>query len=76
MNLTFRQLRLIAALADTGSVTGAARALHVTQPTASMALREMTDAIGLPLYEMVGRKVILTEVGEALVATAREMTGA
>ena len=50
MNITFRQMRLFLALADTGSVSGAARALHVTQPTASMQLREVTEAVGLPLY--------------------------
>jgi DNA-binding transcriptional LysR family regulator len=74
MHVTYRQLRLFAALADTGSVTAAARALHVTQPTASMTLKDMADAIGLPLYEVVGRKVILSEVGHALATTAREMT--
>ena len=41
MNITFRQLRLFLALAETGSVSGAARAMHVTQPTASMQLREV-----------------------------------
>jgi DNA-binding transcriptional LysR family regulator len=74
MQVSYRQLRLFAALADTGSVTAAARALHVTQPTASMALKDMADVIGLPLYEVVGRKVILTEVGQVLAATARDMT--
>jgi len=38
MNVTFRQLRLFLALADTGSVSAAARTMHVTQPTASMQL--------------------------------------
>ncbi len=74
MHVSYRQLRLFAALADTGSVTGAARSLHVTQPTASMALKDMAEAIGLPLYEVVGRRVMLTQAGQALAATAREMT--
>ncbi|MEY3286926.1 MAG: HTH-type transcriptional activator CmpR, partial [Pseudomonadota bacterium] len=51
MKATFRQLKLFLALAETGSVTAAARATHVTQPTASMQLRELTEAVGLPLYE-------------------------
>lgn len=71
MNVTFRQLRLFLALAETGSVTGAARAVHVTQPTASMQLREITLAVGLPLYEVVARRVRLTEAGEELARTAR-----
>ena len=73
MNVTFRQLRLFLALADTGSVSGAARATHVTQPTASMQLREVTQAVGLPLYEMVGKKIHLTQVGLDLASTARTL---
>jgi len=71
MNITFRQLRLFLALAETGSVSGAARAMHVTQPTASMQLREVTEAVGLPLYEVIGRRVHLTDAGRELAATAR-----
>ena len=73
MNITFRQLRLFQALADTGSVSGAARALHVTQPTASMQLKEVAQAVGLPLYEVIGKKVHLTDVGRELAATARSI---
>ena len=46
MNITFRQLRLFLALAETGSVSAAAKVMHVTQPTASMQLREVTQAVG------------------------------
>jgi DNA-binding transcriptional LysR family regulator len=73
MNVTFRQLRLFLALAETGSVSGAARAMHVTQPTASMQLREVREAVGLPLYEVVARRVHLTEAGLELARTARLM---
>lgn len=75
MNVTFRQLRLFLALAETGSVSGAARVMHVTQPTASMQLREVTQAVGLPLYELISRRVHLTEAGIELARTARAMVG-
>lgn len=71
MNITFRQLRLFMALAETGSVSAAARMVHVTQPTASMGLKEITDAVGVPLYEVVARKVHLTAMGQELAKTAR-----
>lgn len=71
MNITFRQLRLVLALSETGSVSAAARVMHVTQPTASMQLKEVSDAVGLPLYEVVARKVYMTEVGLELARTAR-----
>ena len=74
MNVTFRQLRLLQALADTGSVSRAAAALHVTQPTASAQLREITEAVGLPLYELIGRRVQLTDTGQRLAATARAIS--
>jgi DNA-binding transcriptional LysR family regulator len=74
MNVTFRQLRLFLALAETGSVSGAARAMHVTQPTASMQLREVAQAVGLPLHEVIARRVHLTEPGIELARTARAMT--
>lgn len=71
MNISFRQLRLVLALAETGSVSGAARMVHVTQPTASMQLKDVANAIGLPIYEVVGRRVYMTEVGSELARTAR-----
>ncbi len=74
MNATFRQLRLFLALAETGSVSAAARLMHVTQPTASMQLKEIASSVGLPLYEVIGKSLRLTEVGQELAATARAMS--
>jgi len=73
MNATFRQLRLFLALAELGSITAVARASHVTQPTVSMQLRELADSIGLPLYEVIGKRLYLTQAGEELATTARAM---
>jgi len=73
MNATFRQLRLFLSFAEHLSVTAAARACHVTQPTASMQLRELSEGVGVPLYEQVGKRLYLTAAGEALALTARAM---
>jgi LysR family transcriptional regulator, low CO2-responsive transcriptional regulator len=73
MNATFRQLRLFLAFSEHLSVTAAARACHVTQPTASMQLRELAEGVGMPLYEQVGKRLYLTPAGEALARTARAM---
>ena len=40
MTIAFRQLQLFLPLAETGSVSAAARMVHVTKPTASMGLKE------------------------------------
>jgi DNA-binding transcriptional LysR family regulator len=73
MNITFRQLKLFLALSESGSVSAAARIMHVTQPTASMQIKEVTQAIGVPLYEVISKKIYLTDVGRELALTAREM---
>ena len=75
MNVTFRQLRMFLAVADQGSITAAAAAMHVTQPTVSMQLKELSNAVGLPLYDMVGKRLSLTQAGEELAATARLLVG-
>jgi DNA-binding transcriptional LysR family regulator len=73
MNITFRQLRLFLALADTGSVSRAARACHVTQPTASMQLKEISISVGVPLYEVISKRVHLTDAGRDLAVTAKSI---
>ena len=71
MNVTFRQLEIFRALVATGSISAAARDTKVTQPTASVHLRDLTEAVGMPLYEVIGRKVFLTEAGRELAKAAR-----
>jgi LysR family transcriptional regulator, low CO2-responsive transcriptional regulator len=71
MNITFKQLRLFLALADTGSISRAARECHVTQPTASMQLKAVSDALGVALYEVISKRVHLTDAGSDLARTAR-----
>ena len=48
MNITFKQLRLFLALEQTESVTKASRMMHISQPTASMQLKEMTEKNRFP----------------------------
>lgn len=73
MNITFRQMRILLAVAEHGSITTAAQALSVTQPTVSMQLKAMSDEVGLDLYEVIGKRVFLTAAGEAVAQSARLM---
>jgi DNA-binding transcriptional LysR family regulator len=68
-----QQLRAFEAVARLGSVTAAAAELHVTQPTVSVQLRELSVAVGEPLFEPAGRKLRLTQAGEALQQTVGEL---
>ena len=73
---TFRQLEMFEAIARLGSFTRAAEELFLTQPTVSMQIKKLTDAVGLPLYEQVGKKIHLTDAGRELPRTAREIVDA
>ena len=69
LRITSQQLRCFEAAARLLSVTRAAQELHVTQPTVSVQLRDLADAIGEPLLDTARRRVRLTQAGEALLAT-------
>lgn len=73
MNITFKQLKLFQAFADAKSVSVAAKQMFVTQPTASMQLKEITQSVGTPLYEVISKKIYLTDAGKELARTAREI---
>jgi DNA-binding transcriptional LysR family regulator len=68
---TLRQLEVFATIARLGSYTRAAEELFLTQPTVSMQIRKLTDAVGVPLFEQVGKKIFLTDAGRELNRTCR-----
>lgn len=71
MNIPFPALRAFAAVAQLGSFTAAAQALHLTQPAISKAVRELEALLEIPLLERHPRQVRLTEAGSALFEHAR-----
>jgi DNA-binding transcriptional LysR family regulator len=72
MHVTLRQLRAFEAVARLRSFTRAAEELHVTQPSVSKQLRLLQEQVGLPLLEQLGKKVFLTEAGQALYSTCAD----
>ena len=72
-HLTFRQLETFATVARLGSFSRADEALHLTQPALSIQVRQITESIGLPLFEQSGREIRLTAAGQELLRTAREL---
>lgn len=70
---TFRQFQVFEAIYRLGSFTRAAEELFLTQPTVSMQIKKLSDAIGLPLFEHVGRNVEPTEAGKELYIACRSM---
>ncbi|WP_425953671.1 LysR family transcriptional regulator [Xylanimonas sp. McL0601] len=74
-DLDLTRLRVLAAVARTGSLTAAARELGVAQPSVSHHLARLDVEAGLPLLERVGRGVQLTEAGRLLADRAEEILG-
>lgn len=70
-----RVLRYFLAVAREGSVTRAARALHLTQPTLSRQIRELEEELGQTLFSRGGRELSLTREGLLLRQRAEEIVG-
>jgi DNA-binding transcriptional LysR family regulator len=70
---TMRQLRVFEAVARHAGFSRAAAELHLSQPTVSMQVKQLSGAVGLPLFEQIGKKIYLTDAGLALRATGAEM---
>jgi DNA-binding transcriptional LysR family regulator len=68
-----RQLEYFLAVVDHGGVNRAAQALHVAQPSLSQAIRTLERDLGSELFHRVGRRVVLTQAGEALIEPARQV---
>jgi len=74
--ITFRQLETFAEVARQLSFSRAAEALHLTQPAVSIQIRQISDTIGLALFEQSGREITLTAAGEELLTTVRDLDDA
>jgi len=71
MDLEIRHLKLVAAVAETGSVTRAGNRLHLTQSALSHQLRDAEEQLGAALFERKNGRMILTSAGDRLLQTAR-----
>ena len=71
MNL--REQEYVVAIAQYGSISKAADALFISQPTLSIFLSRLEDRIGTPLFEKIGKRLIPTAAGELYVRKAKEM---
>lgn len=69
--LSLRHFRAIIAIADTGNLIGAARALHLSQPAITKTLQEAEAMIGAPIFERTSRGARPTIFGEALIGHGR-----
>jgi DNA-binding transcriptional LysR family regulator len=71
---TLHQLQIFEAIAQHGSFTRAAEELFLTQPTVSQQMKQLTKAIGVPLYEQIGKRIYLTDAGKAVLDVGRDIS--
>jgi LysR family transcriptional regulator for metE and metH len=73
MDTEVRHLQMVTAVAASGSVTQAARDLHLTQSAVSHQLRAIEARLGTPLFLRVGKRMVVTAAGARLLETARRV---
>lgn len=70
MNYTLNQLRIFLKVVQAKSVTKASEELHLTQPAVSIQLKNFQDQFEIPLTEVVGRKIYVTDFGKEVAQAA------
>ena len=74
-HLSFRLLQVYVAVIRSGTVSAAARALHLTQPTVSLQLKRLGEAVGEPLFDTVEGRLVPTLAGHELYGAACDVLG-
>lgn len=73
MNYTLHQLQIFLKITETCSITKAARELHLTQPAVSIQLRNFQNQFRIPLTEIVGRKLYITDFGKEVAVSVSKI---
>ncbi|MDI9258143.1 LysR family transcriptional regulator [Flavobacterium sedimenticola] len=73
MNFTLHQLVVFLKITQTKSITKAAEELHLTQPAVSIQLKNLQDQFDIPLTEVIGRQLYVTEFGREIAVAAQKI---
>ncbi|MCB0699208.1 MAG: LysR family transcriptional regulator [Chitinophagales bacterium] len=73
MNYTLHQLQIFRKIAETKSVTKAAEELHLTQPAVSIQLKNFQAQFDIPLTEIIGRNIYMTDFGKEIAVAAEKI---
>ncbi len=73
MNYTFHQLQIFVEVVRQESITRAAEEMHLTQPALSIQLKNFQQQFGIPLTEVIGRKLYVTEFGRSIAELAENV---
>lgn len=73
MNYTFHQLQIFLKVCELGSITKASEELFLTQPAVSIQLKKLQDQFEIPLTELIGRKIYITDFGKEIETAAKKI---
>ena len=73
MNYTLHQLQIFLKIAQVNSITKASQELHLTQPAVSIQLKNFQDQFDIPLTEVVGRQLYVTDFGREIAVAAEKI---
>jgi LysR family transcriptional regulator, low CO2-responsive transcriptional regulator len=71
--LNLDALRSFVVFSETLNFTHAAEALHISQPALHVKVQDLSEALGVPLYRKIGRRLELTEQGKNVARFGREI---
>ena len=73
MYYTLHQLQIFLKITQTKSITKAAEELHLTQPAVSIQLKNLQDQFEIPLTEVIGRQLYVTDFGEEIAVAVEKI---
>lgn len=73
MNYTLHQLKIFLKIAECKSITKAADQLHLTQPAVSIQLKRLQDQFEIPLTEVIGRQLYVTDFGHQILEVSKRV---
>jgi len=71
LHLTLRQLQIFDAVARHLSFSRASGEMHLSQPAVSMQVKQLEEAVGIPLFEQLGKRIFLTDAGREVQRTSQ-----
>ena len=73
MNYTFHQLQIFLKVCELKSITKASEAMYLTQPAVSIQLKKFQEQFDIPLIDLVGRKIYVTDFGNAIAKVSQKI---
>ncbi len=73
MHYTLHQLQIFLKIVEKESITKASQELHLTQPAVSIQLKNFQDQFPIPLTEVIGRKLYITDFGNEIATVAQKI---